>query len=106
MNLNVNMISGKEKTLTGKDTRGKNFFLMKKEKIHGDFPDGPTAKTLRSQCRGRGMDPWPGNEISYTTTKSSHAEIIASAAKKKKNRYKYPNVHGSTVYSSQDMQVT
>ena len=25
---------------------------------------------------------------------------------KKKNRYKYPNVHGSTVYSSQDMQVT
>ena len=61
MNLNVNMISGKEKTLTGKDTREKIFFKWKKEKIHGDFPDGPTAKILHSQCRGRGMDPWPGN---------------------------------------------
>ena len=26
-----------------------------------DFPGGPVAKTLRSQCRGPGFDPWSGN---------------------------------------------
>ena len=26
-----------------------------------DFPDGPVAKTLSSQCRGPGFDPWSGN---------------------------------------------
>ena len=26
-----------------------------------DFPDGPVGKTLSSQCRGPGFDPWPGN---------------------------------------------
>ena len=25
------------------------------------FPGGPVAKTLRSQCRGPGIDPWSGN---------------------------------------------
>ena len=25
-----------------------------------DFPDGPVAKTLHSQCRGHGFDPWSG----------------------------------------------
>ena len=27
----------------------------------GDFPDGPLAKTLHSQCRGPEFDPWSGN---------------------------------------------
>ena len=26
-----------------------------------DFPGGPAVKTLRSQCRGPGFDPWSGN---------------------------------------------
>ena len=26
-----------------------------------DFPRGPVAKTLHSQCRGSGFDPWSGN---------------------------------------------
>ena len=26
-----------------------------------DFPGGPVAKTLNSQCRGPGFDPWSGN---------------------------------------------
>ena len=26
-----------------------------------DFPGGPVAKTLCSQCRGLGFDPWSGN---------------------------------------------
>ena len=26
-----------------------------------DFPDGPVAKTLCSQCRGPGFNPWSGN---------------------------------------------
>ena len=27
----------------------------------GDFPRGPVAETLCSQCRGPGFDPWTGN---------------------------------------------
>ena len=38
-----------------------------------DFPTGPVAKTLNSQCKGPTFDPWSGNEIPYTATKSSHA---------------------------------
>ena len=26
-----------------------------------DFPGGPVAKPLCSQCRGHGLDPWSGN---------------------------------------------
>ena len=26
----------------------------------GDFPDGPVVKTLCSQCRGHGFNPWLG----------------------------------------------
>ena len=26
-----------------------------------DFPGGPAVKTLCSQCRGPGFDPWSGN---------------------------------------------
>ena len=26
-----------------------------------DFPGGAVVKTLRSQCRGPGFDPWSGN---------------------------------------------
>ena len=28
---------------------------------YGGFPGGPVAKTLRSQCRGPGFNPWSGN---------------------------------------------
>ena len=34
-----------------------------------DFPGGPVAKTLRSQCRGLRFDPWSGNKISHATAK-------------------------------------
>ena len=33
----------------------------------------PRAGTLRSQCRGPGLDPWSGNQIQRVTTRSSHA---------------------------------
>ena len=29
--------------------------------ISWDFPGGPVVKTLCSQCRGPGFDPWSGN---------------------------------------------
>ena len=29
--------------------------------IHGDFPGGPVAKTLYSQCRGPGFNSWAEN---------------------------------------------
>ena len=31
------------------------------EKEPRDFPGGPVAKTLSSQCRWLGFDPWSGN---------------------------------------------
>ena len=31
------------------------------KKLNGDFPDGPMAKTLCSQCRGPGFNPRSGN---------------------------------------------
>ena len=38
-----------------------------------DFPGGPVAKTLRSQCKGPRIDPWSENQIPQATAKSSHA---------------------------------
>ena len=38
-----------------------------------DFPGGPIAETLNSQCRGPTFDPWSGKEAPRATTKSSHA---------------------------------
>ena len=34
-----------------------------------DYPGGLVAKTLCSQCRGPGFDPWSGNQIPHVTTK-------------------------------------
>ena len=31
---------------------------IKLRKHNGDFPGGPVAKTLHSQCRGPGLNPW------------------------------------------------
>ena len=33
---------------------------IKRERLW-DCPGGPVAKTLHSQCRGPGFDPWSGN---------------------------------------------
>ena len=37
--------------------------VMGEEKVGmwGDFPGGPVAKTLSSQCRRPELDPWTGN---------------------------------------------
>lgn len=36
----------------------------------GDFPVGPVANTLHSQCsEPRNFDPWVGNRISHAATK-------------------------------------
>ena len=37
--------------------------IYTKELIYktGEFPGGPVVKTLHSQCRGPGFDPWSGN---------------------------------------------
>ena len=31
------------------------------EAMDRDFPGGPVAETICSQCRGPGFDPWSGN---------------------------------------------
>ena len=38
-----------------------------------DFPGGPVAKTLCSQCRGPRFNPWSGNWIPHAATKNLHA---------------------------------
>ena len=43
--------------------------------VVGDFPGGPVAKTLLSQCRGPELDPWLGNWIPYAPTKTWHRQI-------------------------------
>ena len=38
-----------------------NIGASKYIKQYWDFPGGPVVKTLCSQCRGHGFDPWSGN---------------------------------------------
>ena len=45
-----------------------------------DFPDGPVAKTLCSQCRGPEFNPGSGNQIPYATTQSLHATTKTDSA--------------------------
>ena len=47
--------------------------LLKRHLLQ-DFPGGPAAKTLHSQCRGPGFDPWSGNYIPQASTRSSSAK--------------------------------
>ena len=48
--------------------------LFKKE-AEGDFSGGPVGKTLHSQRRGPGCDPWSGNSIPHVATKTWHSQI-------------------------------
>ena len=45
--------------------------IIKKVLVRGkqDFPEGVAAKTLCSQRRGTGFNPWSGNKIPYAATK-------------------------------------
>ena len=52
-----------------------NFMPSQELTCNGDFPGGPMAKTVNSQCRGPGFDPWSGNQIPHATTKGSHAAV-------------------------------
>ena len=40
---------------------------------HGNFHGGLVAKSLHTQCRGPGFDPWSRNWFPHVTTKSLHA---------------------------------
>ena len=47
-----------------------SYFLSKKEiylntLTFGDLPGGPVAKTVSSQCKGPGFDPWSGNQEGF-----------------------------------------
>ena len=44
------------------------------EPTYQEFPSAPVAKTLCSQFRDPGSNPWSGNQIPHGRTKSSHAE--------------------------------
>ena len=49
-----------------------NYYLWKilnQDWTFEDFPSGPVAKTLRSQCRGPAFDPGSGNKIPQDATK-------------------------------------
>ena len=50
-----------------------------------DFPGGPGAKTLHSQCRGPRFDPKLGSDIPRAATKTQHSWINEYKIKKKKS---------------------
>ena len=51
-----------------------------------DLPGGPAAIAPYSQCRGPRFNPWSGNYVSQTTTKSPHtATKIQRIQRKKEN---------------------
>ena len=43
------------------DAEANSLEIQTKEFHLGDFPDGPVAKTLCSQCRGPRFHSWSGN---------------------------------------------
>ena len=49
-----------------------------------DFPGGAVVKTLRFQCRGRGLHPVQGTEIPYATQPEVIIIIVFKLKKKKK----------------------
>ena len=46
----------------------KTMTIVMSKITEGDFPDGPVAKTLHSQCIGPGFNPWSGTR-SHARTK-------------------------------------
>ena len=40
-----------------------------------DLLGGPVAKTVSSQDRGPGFDPWSGKQIPYAATKNVHVQL-------------------------------
>ena len=55
-----------------------------------DFPGGPVAKTLHSQCRGPGSDPWSGNQVPHMAQLKFHVQRLKN---------KIPRVVNKTQYS-------
>ena len=51
------------------------FYTLIKMRPAGHFPGGPVAKTLHSQCKGPGLNPWSGRYIPHATTKTWHSQI-------------------------------
>ena len=47
----------------------------KKEFGRRNFPGGPVAKTLHSQCKGPAFDSWSGNKIPHATTKTWYSQV-------------------------------
>ena len=41
-----------------------------------DFPGGPAAKPLCSQCRGSRFNPWSGNQIPHATIKDQRSHML------------------------------
>ena len=54
------------------DAEANSLEIQTKEFHLGDFPDGPVAKTLCSQCRGPRFSPWSGNQIPHASAERSH----------------------------------
>ena len=49
--------------------------VISKSSLSRDSPGGPVGKTLHSQRRGPGCDPWSGNSIPHVATKTWHSQI-------------------------------
>ena len=63
----------------------------------GDFLGSPVARTLQSQCREPGFDPWLGNYIPHATTKTHLSKKKKKKVNIKKNTLDFS---GGTVNKS------
>ena len=73
------VLTGLARATVTRQVRMRSFMVVKtygrkqNKKHQGDFPGGPVVKTLHSQCRGPGFNPWSGNQIPHAATKIPHA---------------------------------
>ena len=57
-----------------------------------DFPGGPVAKTLSSQCRSPGFEPWSGNYVPHAATRSL-MPLLKISLTTTKTQYSQTNKH-------------
>ena len=63
-----------------------------------DFPAGPEARSLFSQCRRSGCNPWSEDKIPHTATRSSHtaAKILHTTTRIKDPTHTTKTWHSQT----------
>ena len=67
--------AGMDSWLTASKLEKRGWSRAVKKQKRGDSPGGPVAKTLHSQRRGPGFDPWSESQIPHSATKTWLSQI-------------------------------